>query len=100
MFREVLFQNELLSKTLWGGDEPMCLGVPGKVVERLGEADGLAYALVEFDGLRRRVCSACVPDAEPGDYVIVHAGLAISRLDADEATRLLAHLRALGEPAD
>ena len=75
----------------------MCLGVPGRVVERLGESDGLAFALVEFAGLRRKVCTACVPDAEPGDYVIVHAGLAISRLDADEAERLLGHLRQMGE---
>lgn len=75
----------------------MCLGVPGRVVERLGDSDGLAFALVEFAGLRRKVCTACVPDAQPGDYVIVHAGLAISRLDADEAERLLAHIRDMDE---
>jgi len=75
----------------------MCLGIPGRVVERLGANDGLDFSVVEFAGLRRKVCTACVPDARPGDYVIVHAGLAISRLDADEAERLLAHLRELGE---
>jgi hydrogenase expression/formation protein HypC len=75
----------------------MCLGVPGRVVERLGEADGLDFSLVEFGGLRRRVCTSCVPEAGPGDYVIVHAGVAISRLDAAEAERLLRELRALGE---
>lgn len=75
----------------------MCLGVPGKVVERLGEIDGLDHALVEFDGLRRRVCTSCVPDAAPGDYVVVHAGVAISRIDAAEAERLLQELRRLGE---
>lgn len=75
----------------------MCLGVPGRVVETLGEQDGLAAARVEFGGVARTVCTACVPDARPGDYVIVHAGLAIARLDADEADRLLRHLREIGE---
>lgn len=75
----------------------MCLGVPGRLVERLAENDGLAFSLVEFAGLRRKVCTACVPDAVPGDYVIVHAGLAISRLDADEAERLLIHIRDMDE---
>jgi hydrogenase expression/formation protein HypC len=75
----------------------MCLGIPGRVVQKLANDDGLAFALVEFAGLRRKVCTACVPDAVPGDYVIVHAGLAISRLDADEAERLLTHIRAMDE---
>jgi hydrogenase expression/formation protein HypC len=78
----------------------MCLGIPGRLVERQQDEGGLAFALVEFDGLRRRVCTACVPEAVPGDYVIVHAGVAISRLDADEAARLLRDLRALGEAGD
>jgi hydrogenase expression/formation protein HypC len=75
----------------------MCLGIPGLVIEYLPEHDGLAFGLVEFAGLRRRVCLACVPEARPGDYVIVHAGIAISRLDEDEADRLLLQLRELGE---
>jgi hydrogenase expression/formation protein HypC len=75
----------------------MCLGVPGRVVECLGEVDGLDFATVEFGGLTRRVCSSCVPDAAPGDYVVVHAGIAISRIDTAEAERLLRELQALGE---
>ncbi len=75
----------------------MCLAVPGLLVERQAPMDGLAFAVVEFDGLRRRVCVECVPDAVPGDYVLVHAGIAITRLDAVEAVRLLEDLRALGE---
>ncbi|MFO0876719.1 MAG: HypC/HybG/HupF family hydrogenase formation chaperone [Gemmataceae bacterium] len=71
----------------------MCLGVPGQIVELLPEVDGLAQGLVEFAGIRRSVCLACVPEAIVGDHVIVHAGLAISRLDAEEASRLLDHLR-------
>lgn len=74
----------------------MCLGIPGRIVEHLNN-DGLAFSLVEFAGLRRKVCTACVPDAQLGDYVIVHAGLAISRLDADEAERILVHIREMDE---
>ena len=74
----------------------MCLGVPGRFIERLPDDAGLPYGLVAFDGLRRPVCLACVPEASPGEYVIVHAGLAISVLDEAEATRLLADLRVMG----
>jgi hydrogenase expression/formation protein HypC len=75
----------------------MCLGVPGRVVECLGEQEGLDFATVEFGGLKRRVCTSCVPDAAAGDYVVVHAGIAISRIDAAEAERLLRQLQTLGE---
>ena len=76
----------------------MCLGVPGRIVDRLPLGDGaLSSGLVEFDGLRRAVCLELVPEAAVGDFVIVHAGIAISRVDAAEAERLLEHLRAMGE---
>jgi hydrogenase expression/formation protein HypC len=75
----------------------MCLGVPGLVVERLEPAGELEFALVEFAGLRRRVCVSCTPDVSLGDYVIVHAGVAINRLDTEEAERVLEHLRAMGD---
>lgn len=78
----------------------MCLGIPGLIVERLDPVGGLDYALVEFAGLRRRVCVSCTPEVRPGEYVIVHAGIAISRLDAVEAGRVLGHLRAMGETDD
>lgn len=75
----------------------MCLGIPGQVVETPAEVNGLLYGKVEFNGVRRPVCLACVPEVVPGDYVIVHAGIAISRLDTAEAERLLQHLRELGD---
>jgi hydrogenase expression/formation protein HypC len=78
----------------------MCLGVPGRLVQQLEPVAGVEFGLVEFGGLRRAVCTACVPDAAPGDYVIVHAGVAISRLDAEEAACLLQHLTEIGGPAD
>ena len=78
----------------------MCLGIPGRIVERRAAAEGaLAAGLVEFEGLRRTICLELVPHAAVGDYVIVHAGIAISQLNAKEAERLLDHLQAIGEPA-
>jgi hydrogenase expression/formation protein HypC len=75
----------------------MCLGVPGLVIEAPDSADGMGLALVEFAGICRKVCLACVPEARPGDYVIVHAGFAISRIDPVEADRVFAYLREIGE---
>ena len=70
----------------------MCLGIPGLLIERDGNDTEIATGLVEFAGIRRRVCLVCTPDANPGDYVIVHAGVAISRLDPVEAARVLSYL--------
>ncbi len=75
----------------------MCLGVPGRVVELAEAQGGLEFAVVDFGGLRRKVCTACVPSAGPGDYVIVHAGIAISQVDQEEAARVLELLREIGE---
>jgi hydrogenase expression/formation protein HypC len=75
----------------------MCLGIPGLVLERHEPDDELAWALVEFAGLKRRICLACVPEARPGDYVIVHAGIAISRIDPEEAGRVFAFLEQSGD---
>lgn len=67
----------------------MCLAVPGLVVEVVGGEPTFATGLVEFAGVRRNVSLACVPEAQPGDYVLVHAGLAISRINAEEAAKVL-----------
>lgn len=76
----------------------MCLGVPGRIVDvHDREVGGMAAGTVEFDGLCRTVCLELVPEAIVGDYVVVHAGIAISRVDVEEAERLLNHLRALNE---
>jgi hydrogenase expression/formation protein HypC len=75
----------------------MCLAVPGRVVEILGSDPDLRWAWVEFAGVRRQAALACVPDAVPGDYVLVHAGIALSRIDEDEARRVLAAVAAMDE---
>jgi hydrogenase expression/formation protein HypC len=73
----------------------MCLAIPGKVVELLEAQPPFTAAVVEFGGVRRQVSLACVPEAASGDYVLVHAGVAISRINADEAEKVLAALEQL-----
>ena len=73
----------------------MCLGVPGEVVKWLEHDSLFARALIRFDGVEREVQMACVPEAVEGEYVIVHAGVAIRAIDALEAERILAALRGL-----
>ncbi|CAG0911402.1 unnamed protein product [Cyprideis torosa] len=65
--------------------------MPGQLVERLDDDIGV----IAYDGLKQRANLAFVPEAAVGDYVLVHAGFAISRLDADEAERSIAEFRAL-----
>jgi hydrogenase expression/formation protein HypC len=73
----------------------MCLGIPGRVVELRDDA-GLAMGTVDFGGVRREVCLAYVADEiAPGDYVVVHVGFAIARLDEADALRTLELLRAM-----
>jgi len=70
--------------------------VPGRIIEWLDQDPIFGKAMVEFDGIRRECQMACVPDAAVGEYVIVHAGIAISRIDAEEAQKVLDDLRRLG----
>ena len=69
----------------------MCLGVPGRVIEVTRE-DDLLVGRVDFGGVRRRVCLEHVPEVRPGEWVLVHVGFALARLDEEEARRLLALL--------
>lgn len=75
----------------------MCLAVPGKIVQWLDRDSLFARAEVEFAGTRRVCHMSCVPEAEVGEFVVVHAGVAISRVDAVEAQRLLDELQGLAE---
>jgi hydrogenase expression/formation protein HypC len=74
----------------------MCLAVPGKVVETL-QADGMKMAKVSFGGMIKQICVEYTPEAIPGDYVLVHVGFALSRIDAEEAERTLKLLEELGQ---
>jgi hydrogenase expression/formation protein HypC len=74
----------------------MCLAIPGRVVETF-ERDGLQMAKVQFGGVVREACLEYVPDAAPGDYVLVHVGFALSRVDEAEAARTYALLEELDQ---
>lgn len=74
----------------------MCLAIPGKVLG-LHQTDGLRMSRVDFGGVSREACLEYLPEAEVGDYVLVHAGFAISRVDPEEAARTLQLLEELGQ---
>ena len=69
----------------------MCLGVPGQIVETY-EKDGLPMARVSFAGIVKETCLAYVPEAQAGDYVLVHVGFALSRIDEQEAQEIFSYL--------
>jgi hydrogenase expression/formation protein HypC len=73
----------------------VCLGIPGKV-ERIRQGV-LPMADVVFGGITKEVCLAYVPEAEVGDYVVVHVGFAIARIDEAEAARVLSYLDEIGD---
>jgi len=74
----------------------MCLAIPGKVVE-IYEADGMKMAKVNFGGMLKSVCLAYTREAVPGDYVLVHVGFALSRVNQEEAERTFKLLEELGQ---
>jgi hydrogenase expression/formation protein HypC len=74
----------------------MCLGIPGKVVETYAE-DGVRMAKVDFGGVFKRVCLEHVPEARVGEYVLVHVGFALSRIDAAEAGRVFELLEQMNQ---
>lgn len=74
----------------------MCLGVPGRVMEWVDRDPTFAKAKIEFGGVSRVCSMACVPDAEVGEYVVVHAGIAISKIDETAAKLALEELRNFG----
>ena len=73
----------------------MCLAVPGRILS-IAEVDGTVMAEVDFGGVRKGVCLQYVPDAEVGEYVVVHVGFAIQRLDEQSARETLAEFEKLG----
>jgi len=77
----------------------MCLGIPGEIID-VGEREGLRVGKVRFAGITREVCLEYVPEAGAGDYVVVHVGFAISKIDAAEAQRTYRILEDLGQTAE
>jgi hydrogenase expression/formation protein HypC len=73
----------------------MCLAVPGQIIDE-SDIDGIRIGRVQFGGIVREAYLDFVPDAVPGDYVMVHVGFAISKVDKEEAARTFALLEQLG----
>lgn len=76
------------------GSCTMCLGVPGKIIE-VYERDGLRMGRVDFGGVTKEACLAYVPEAEVGDYTLIHVGFALNIIDEQEALETLSLLREL-----
>jgi len=77
----------------------MCLAIPGQIVQAQ-EINGMRFGTVRFGGVTRQACLDFVPEAQCGDYVIVHVGFAISRVDAEEAERTYRLLEETGALED
>lgn len=75
----------------------MCLAVPGKVLEIIGDDPLLRSAKVSFAGVVKLISLTCTPEAKVGDFVLVHVGVAISIVDAKEAEETYAYLKSMGE---
>ena len=75
----------------------MCLGVPGKIIEIQDNPLGMAMGKVSFGGIAKEVCLAYVPEAQINDYVIVHAGFALSVIDEKEAMEVFELLKEMQE---
>lgn len=74
----------------------MCLSLPGRIIT-IDENPELRMAEVDFGGIRREVCVEWVPEANIGDYVLVHVGTALTVLDEESALESIAALTELGE---
>ncbi len=78
----------------------MCLAIPGEIVSISGEDEFLRTAKVRFGDVSKEVSLAMTPEAQVGQYVLIHAGLAISVVDEEEAAETLAYLSHIGETLD
>jgi len=77
----------------------MCLALPGLLLEMRGDDPLTTVGRVSFNGIVREVSLGFLPEARIGDYVVVHAGIALSVVDAEEAARVFRELDLLGEAA-
>jgi len=78
----------------------MCLAVPGRILSIEGDDPILRSGKVDFAGVLKRVNLSYVPDANVGDYVLVHVGFALSIVDEVEAVKVFEYLRTMGDLAE
>ena len=74
----------------------MCLGVPGKIID-IYELNGLMMGKIDFGGVIREACLAYVPEAQIGDYTVIHVGFALHLISEEEANETLELLRQISE---
>ena len=74
----------------------MCLAIPGKIVE-IYETNGLLMSKIDFDGLTREACLAYVPEAQVGDFTVIHVGFALHLISEEEAQETLSLLRQIAD---
>lgn len=77
----------------------MCLGIPGRILD-IHEQDGLPMGKVEFGGIAKDICLPYVPEAQIGDFVLVHVGFALSIIDEDEAHEVFSCIEQIQELSD
>jgi hydrogenase expression/formation protein HypC len=75
----------------------MCLAIPGKIISTAGDEPLTRLGKVDFGGILKEVSLAYVPEAKVGDYVVVHVGFAISKVDETEANKVFEYLREMDE---
>jgi hydrogenase expression/formation protein HypC len=75
----------------------VCLAIPGRIESITGDDPISRLGRVNFGGIRKEACLACVPEARVGDYVIVHAGFALSQLDEAEAQKVFEYLKQMDD---
>jgi hydrogenase expression/formation protein HypC len=78
----------------------MCLAIPGKLIEIATDPAGVKMGRANFGGIVKQVCLEYTPEVQTGDYVLVHVGFALSKVNEEEATRtyqLLEEMKQLGE---
>ena len=78
----------------------MCLAIPGKLIEVTEDPQGIRMGKANFGGVVKQVCLEYTPEANTGDYVLVHVGFALSKVDEDEAARTYQLLEEMAQLAE
>lgn len=78
----------------------MCLAVPGRLESIEGDDPAFRMGRVDFCGIKKTVNLAYTPEAAPGDFLLVHVGFAVARMDAEEARRTYQYLKQIGALAE
>ncbi len=78
----------------------MCLAIPGKLIEVSQDSQGIKMGKANFGGIVKQICLEYTPEANPGDYVLVHVGFALGKVDEEEAARTYKLLEEMDQLAE